>query len=98
MAVPIFIGDEVNAAGYRLAGVRVRTPASEDILNVITWACSQSSLVMMTPEYAAMLSDSDHDHFLSQESPPVVVVPDIRATKHVEDLANRLRAQLGVLE
>lgn len=98
MTAPIFIGDEINAAGYRLAGVRVRTPDPDDILDVITWASSQSSLVMLTPEYAAMLSDSDHDSFLSQESPPVVIVPDIRATKHVEDLASRLRSQLGVLE
>jgi vacuolar-type H+-ATPase subunit F/Vma7 len=98
MAAPIFIGDEVNAAGYRLAGVRVRTPNPDDILDVIKWASSQSSLVMLTPEYAAMLSDSAHDHFLSQESPPVVVVPDIRASKHKDELANRLRSQLGVLE
>lgn len=98
MAAPIFIGDEVNAAGYRLAGVRVRTPNPDDILDVIKWASAQSSLVMLTPEYAAMLSDSDHDHFLSQESPPVVVVPDIRASKHKDVLANRLRSQLGVLE
>ena len=30
MAVPAFVGDEVTAAGYRLAGARVRVPAAGD--------------------------------------------------------------------
>lgn len=98
MAAPIFIGDEVSAAGYRLAGVRIRTPGPIEVLEVITWACRQSPLVMITTEYAAMLSASDQDHLLSQLTPALVVVPDIRSKTAEGELARRMRAQLGVLE
>ena len=98
MAAPIFIGDELTAAGYRLAGVRIRTPEPEDVLQILEWASTDSSLIMITPAFIKALSADDYDRFMRQETPAVVVVPDIRASTPIEDFAKTLRAQLGVLE
>ena len=98
MAAPVFIGDELTAAGYRLAGIRIRTPEPEDVLQTLEWASTDSSLIMITPDYINVLSSDDYNRFLSQETPAVIVVPDIRGATSMEDFARTLRAQLGVLE
>ena len=98
MNVPIFIGDEISAAGFHLAGVRIRTPLPEELPNVLSWACANTSLLIITAEYATMLSKADKQRLMSQEMPPVVVIPDVRAKTPIQDLATELRAQLGVLE
>ena len=98
MVAPVFIGDEVTAAGFRLAGVRVRTPLEDELSRVLDWANNNTSLIFITAEYAAALSQEQQNRLLSQLDPPVVVIPDIRSNTPVQDLATRLRAQLGVLE
>ena len=98
MVAPVFIGDEVTAAGFRRAGVRVRTPQEGDLQGVLEWANSSTSLIYITAEYAAFLNDEQQNRLLAQLYPPVVVIPDIRSNTPVQDLARRLRAQLGVLE
>ncbi len=98
MVAPVFIGDEVTAAGFRLAGVRVRTPLEGDLQGVLEWANDSTSLIYITAEYAATLDDEQQHRLLAQLYPPVVVIPDIRSNTPVQDLAERLRAQLGVLE
>ena len=98
MAAPVFIGDEVTAAGFRLAGVRIRTPKAEDLAAVITWAKRNTSLILITAECVAMLDEEQRASLVQQLQPPVVVVPDIRVKTPIQDLATHLRAQLGVLE
>ena len=98
MVAPVFIGDEVTAAGFRLAGVRVRTPLEGDLQGVLDWACSNTSLIYITAEYAATLGRDQQHRLLTQLEPPVVVIPDIRSNTPMQDLATQLRAQLGVLE
>ncbi len=98
MVAPVFIGDEVTAAGFRLAGVRVRTPQEGELAGVLDWANSNTSLVYITAEYAATLDHDQQYRLFTQLDPPVVVIPDIRSNTPVQDLATELRAQLGVLE
>lgn len=98
MVAPVFIGDEVTAAGFRLAGVRIRIPEEEELSRVVEWANNNTSLIFITAEYAARLSQDQQNRLLSQQDPPVVVIPDIRTNTPVQDLATQLRAQLGVLE
>ena len=94
----MFIGDEISAAGFRLAGVRTRTPTPDTLPQLLKWACTNTSLVLITAEYAAMLPRADMQRLLRQEMPLVVVVPDVRARTPLPDLGTELRAQLGVLE
>lgn len=98
MVAPVFIGDEVTAAGFRLAGLRVRTPQQGDLPAVLDWANRSTSLIYITAEYAATLDDEQQHSLLAQLYPPVVIIPDIRSNTPVRDLAKQLRAQLGVLE
>ena len=88
----------MTAAGFRLAGVRVRSPKEGDLQGLLEWANSSTSLIYITAEYAAALEDEQQHRLLAQLYPPVVVIQDIRSNTPVQDLAKQLRAQLGVLE
>jgi len=98
MKVPVFIGDEVSAAGFRLAGVRIRTPVPPHLPAVLDWARKNSSLIMITAEYLSMLNTDEQQQLVSQLVPPVAVVPDIRMKTPVVDLSTQMRSHLGVLE
>ena len=98
MNIPVYIGDEVSAAGYRLAGLRVRVPGEDEVLEVIEATCSEASLVLLGSDAASRIPRRRLDELLSRVEPAVVVVPDIRARAPLPDVAHRLRTQLGVLE
>lgn len=95
---PVFIGDEVSAAGFRLAGVRIRTPVREELPTIIKWANKNTSLILITQEYLNQLDNTQQQQLVSQLDPPVAVVPDIQLKTPLIDLATRLRSRLGVLE
>jgi vacuolar-type H+-ATPase subunit F/Vma7 len=98
MSTPVFVGDEVSAAGFRLAGLRVRVPNDDDLIATIEWACGRAPLVLIGAETAQRLSAAELDEYLSRLSPPVVIVPDVRGAAAPPDIAKRLRQQLGMLE
>lgn len=98
MREPIFIGDEISAAGFRLAGLQIRTPMANELPNLLTWACANTSLLLITAEYATMLPTAEKHRLLRQEMPLVVLLPDVRAKTALPDLVTEIRAQLGVLE
>ena len=96
MTAPIFLGDEVSAAGYRLAGVRVRTPAPGEGAAALAEACAEAPLVLVSSAVAAGIGERTLRAALSALAPLVVVVPDLEGDVPVPDLAARLRAQLGL--
>lgn len=98
MNVPVFIGDEVSAVGYRLAGLRVQVPAENEAIAVVEAACSEASLVLLGTDVASRIPQQQLDELLSRVEPAVIVVPDIRGQVPLPDMALRLRKQLGVLE
>lgn len=98
MSVPVYIGDEVSASGYRLAGLRVRVPAAQQLLATLTAACKDAPLVLISASVAQQLPAAQLEQLLASLAPPVVVVPDLRAHNRLADLSVRLRQQLGVLE
>ena len=98
MNVPVYIGDEVSAAGFRLAGLRVRVTGADEVMEVIESALSEASLVLLGSDAASRIPRRRLDELLSRVEPAVVVVPDIRARAPLPDVAHRLRTQLGVLE
>ncbi len=98
MPVPVFIGDEASAAGYRLAGLEVRVPRDEELRAALRQACDEAPLVLISAALAQRLPAAELDACLAGVTPPVVIVPEVRAGATVPDLATRLRAQLGVLE
>jgi vacuolar-type H+-ATPase subunit F/Vma7 len=98
MQAPVYIGDEVSAAGYRLAGLQVHVPAADAVLETVEAVCEQAPLVLLGSDLASRVPAQQLDELLSRVQPAVVVVPDIRGRAGLPDLAHRLRKQLGVLE
>lgn len=98
MTLPVFIGDDVEAAGFRLAGLSVRAPAADELLDVLHWACDNAPLVLISAATARRLPGTVLESLLAGITPPVVVVPDVHRATPLPDLESRLRRQLGVLE
>lgn len=96
MSAPVYLGDEVSAAGYRLAGARVRTPAAGEAAQALAWACEQAPLVLVSAAVAAQIGDAVLRPALSALAPLVLVVPDPQGLAPLPDLAARLRGQLGI--
>ena len=96
MTAPIYLGDEVSAAGYRLAGALVRTPGAGEGAAALQWACSQAPLVLVSAAVAAGIDDAVMHERLSALAPLVLIVPDAQGVVPLPDLAARLRGQLGL--
>ena len=96
MSVPIFIGDEVSACAYRLAGIEVHTPAPDELTITLQQACTESDLVLITAQYAQQLRPDELARMQARMRPLLLVVPDVRAQVPVPDFAKALRSQLGV--
>ena len=98
MNAPVYIGDEVSAAGYRLAGLQVQVPPADAVPEAVEAVCERAPLVLLGSDLASRMPAQQLDELLSRVQPAVVVVPDIRGRAGLPDLARRLRKQLGVLE
>ncbi|MFO1317946.1 MAG: hypothetical protein U1F58_20305 [Burkholderiales bacterium] len=96
MAIPAFVGDEVTAAGYRLAGARVRVPAPGDEGAALAAARAESPLVLISAACAARVDPAAMRAALAALAPLVVVVADAQRGAAPPDLAARLRGQLGL--
>jgi len=98
VSVPVYIGDEVSASAYRLAGLRVHIPGDDDLGAVLADACEDAPLVLLSAVVAKRLPAAQLERLLARVAPPVVVVPDVRSPGESDDVAMRMRRQLGVLE
>jgi vacuolar-type H+-ATPase subunit F/Vma7 len=96
MTAPVYLGDEVSAAGYRLAGALVRTPRPGDAAAALAQARAQAPLVLVSAAVAAAIGQRQLRAVLSAPSPLVLIVPDLQAEVPLPDLAARLHAQLGL--
>ena len=96
MTAPFYLGDEVSAAGYRLAGASVRTPAAGDETSALSEACAQAPLVLLSAAVAARIAEGVLRSALSALAPLVLIVPDLAGDVPLPDLAARLREQLGL--
>jgi vacuolar-type H+-ATPase subunit F/Vma7 len=96
MTAPVYLGDEVSAAGYRLAGALVRTPRAGGETAALAWALSQAPLVLLSTAVAAGIGEAVLRRALSALAPLVLIVPDLHGELPLPDLAARLRTQLGL--
>jgi len=93
---PAYLGDELSAAGYRLAGALVRTPDAGAETAALAWACAQAPLVLVSAAVAAGVGEPALRGALSALTPLVLIVPDLQGGVQLPDLAARLRAELGL--
>jgi vacuolar-type H+-ATPase subunit F/Vma7 len=93
-----FIGDEATAAGFRLAGVSVRVPASGAETAALCEEVSRAALVLIGRGAAERVDPHELQLALALASPLVLVLPDAAGLPPDVDVAARVRLQLGVDE
>lgn len=92
-----YIGDELCATGYRLAGAQTFvSDAVSDLDELLKSALQQTSLLLIGADVAAALPSQQLHDLLRSLKPLVVVVPNIQGDKAVPDLSTWLRGQLGM--
>jgi vacuolar-type H+-ATPase subunit F/Vma7 len=96
MGAPVFIGDEVAAAGLRLAGADVRVPTRGAEAATLAAARASAPLVMIDAAVAARLPAELLRAAVRAPAPITVVVPDLQGEAATPDIAQRLRRQLGI--
>jgi len=96
MAAPIYLGDEVSAAGFRLAGLAARVPPRGDEATALASARAEAPLVLIAASVAARIAERELRAATAALTPLVLIVPDLDGGTPVPDLAQRLRRQLGL--
>lgn len=92
----VFIGDELNGAGFRLAGVQVLNPAPAELAQVFDSVLQRAALVMLSRARADALAPGVLSRAQARETPLLVVVPDIAAPGADTGVARRIRGVLGI--
>lgn len=95
-ALVVYVGDELGAAGYRLAGAQVIVPAPGEEAAALGRARQLGGLVLLCAQVAARIDADTLRQASSALSPLLLVVPDMQGQARVGDLAERLRTQLGL--
>lgn len=96
MSVIVFIGDELTAAGFRLAGIETLVPSPDAAWDTLAEARTRADLIVLTADYARQIPVRELDDVLLAEAPIVAVIPDVLARVLPPDLTRRLRATLGI--
>ena len=96
MAPFVFIGDEVAAAGWRLAGAATRVPAPGGEAEILAAALEDASLVLLAADIAARIPDAQLRAALRRVTPVTVILPDLREAIPYPDVAARMKRQLGI--
>jgi hypothetical protein len=92
----VFIGDELSAAGWRLAGLEIITPVKGSEEGVVREALAGASLLIMTSAVAESLSPALMEEALTATTLLTHVVTDIQDRHPSIDYAGQLRRQLGL--
>jgi vacuolar-type H+-ATPase subunit F/Vma7 len=96
MSAPVYLGDEVSAAGYRLAGALVCTPAAGEAAAALAVWRTRAPLVLVSARVAGEIGEAAMRPARTALTPLVSIVPDLRGDAAVPDIGARLRAQLGL--
>ena len=96
MTAPVYIGDELSAAGWRLAGASVALPTAGEETAALLSACAAAPLVLVSAAVAARNDPAALATAASAMAPLMLVVPDPQGVVTLPDLGARLRGQLGL--
>jgi vacuolar-type H+-ATPase subunit F/Vma7 len=90
-----FVGDAVNAAGFRLAGAQVFSPAPGEEAAALAQARGMAQVVLLSGQVAAALPRGVLEAAQVALQPLVAIVPEGGQISAC-DPAERVRAQLGL--
>lgn len=96
MARLAFIGDELTAAGFRLAGASTHTPDKPQTSEVFARVSQECELLLMTAAYAQALPPDVLQAALRESEPLVLIVPDVLGAHRPPDLVREVDRALGI--
>lgn len=97
MSRALYIGDEVHAAAWRLAGIDVCIAAADsDIEQLFAAACLDADLLLLSPASAARVPAARLDQARRALTPLLLVLPGSAAPGGESELGQRVRSLLGM--
>jgi vacuolar-type H+-ATPase subunit F/Vma7 len=94
MDQPLFLGDPVTGAGFRLAGFATVTPDDEAVTAEFLAALERAPLVAVSRDLAERISPSVLRDAIARADPPVSIVADVMGPPR--SLSGQVRRALGV--
>ncbi len=96
MAAVAFIGDELTATGFRLAGARVWIVPPEETAEALRAAREEASLVLISPAHAQHVPGDELEAASRSFDPLLLVVDDVLEREAPPDVEQAMRSALGV--
>ena len=93
-----FIGDEVTAAGLRLAGADVYQPRPGETTALFQRLRTEATMILLDAGTAAALPSIVLAKALREQRPLVQVIPDLRGRHAPVDVVAALKRQLGLAD
>jgi vacuolar-type H+-ATPase subunit F/Vma7 len=92
----VFIGDELTATGFRLAGATALVVPPEEAATALRAARGGASLVLLAASHARGVSAAELDEALTSAQPLTVLGDDLLERVAPPDLEQLMRRALGV--
>jgi len=92
----VFIGDEITALGFRLAGVEIHVPDPGEAPRLVAGLRDRAALIMMTPDSFATLPARLARALEDSEAPLLAIVADARGLLPVPDTERDVKRALGI--
>jgi vacuolar-type H+-ATPase subunit F/Vma7 len=97
MARVVYIGDEITAAGFRLAGLETQVTNGGGAVTALQAALDgEHDCVLFSGEFAGSVPPALLQQALAGIEPLFAVVPDIRGLAAPPDLVREVRNALGI--
>jgi vacuolar-type H+-ATPase subunit F/Vma7 len=93
-----FIGDEVSAAGFRLAGFAAHYPTPTQASALFQRLRAEVALILITQEAAGWVGECPVRTATLAGRPLVLVIPDVLGRINPPDMGEAIRRQLGMAE
>lgn len=97
MAHVVYIGDEVTAAGFRLAGIDARTvdpgATAEELQRAVK---DGAELILLSGLLTGFVPQPELEAVLAATQPPLVIVDDVCGQSVLPDVTRDVRATLGI--
>jgi vacuolar-type H+-ATPase subunit F/Vma7 len=95
MRIPVFIGDELAASGFRLGGADIRVVDETNVEDAFDAAAATADLILLSADSASQLPPEKLVTALKALQPLLVVVPDAVGTSP-PDLRRHVRRTLDL--
>jgi vacuolar-type H+-ATPase subunit F/Vma7 len=96
VVLPLFIGDEITATGYRQAGIRTLPVAAGQATKAIERALGDTQLLLITPDCADELGAERLHTIMRRARPLLVIVPDAAGQSALPDVDAAVDRVLGI--